>query len=96
MREYLAARDGARCFYCLTPFDSLDEVTFDHFVPRSRLRVAGSRGVVLACWPCNFAKADQLPRGLVVVLLSMRAAPRMGEPGVLSGMGEQEPRPPGV
>lgn len=70
LRVRLAARDGARCFYCWRPFDDLDRAaTFDHFIPRRYGRVCGARGLVLACYGCNNRKGDTLPRGLVLVLL---------------------------
>lgn len=67
----LAQRDGGEvCFYCKHPLrykkesEKYRKATFDHFVPR----VLGGKGnidnLVLACAPCNFAKANKLPDSL--------------------------------
>lgn len=71
LRLLLAERDGACCFYCRTPADPLT-LTFDHFVPQAFVPIPDVWNLVLACDPCNQAKRDQLPRGLVLVLLSGR------------------------
>lgn len=73
LRVRLAERDGGpRCFYCWSSFDDLDlSATFDHFAPRRLLPVCKSWVLVLACYPCNQAKGDSLPRGLVLALLNM-------------------------
>ncbi|MFI7452320.1 HNH endonuclease [Nonomuraea sp. NPDC049714] len=75
LRARLAARDGRWCFYCRTTFDDLDRATFDHYIPRTVGKVWGPRGLVLACGPCNWAKADRLPLGLVLVLLASGNVP---------------------
>lgn len=70
VRAYVAKRDGARCHYCRTEFgDDLTGVTLDHYVPYSVWPVSKPRNLVLACDPCNNAKADALPWPLVWLLL---------------------------
>lgn len=69
VRLLLADRDGERCFYCRRPADPF-ALTFDHFAPACLLPVSEPWNLVLACDPCNQAKRDRLPRGLVWVLLS--------------------------
>ncbi|WUD74614.1 HNH endonuclease [Streptomyces sp. NBC_00510] len=70
VRRSLAARDGARCFYCQRPFPDIDTATLDHYVPYSLWRTWRQRNLVLACGPCNTAKADTLP--WLVALLILR------------------------
>lgn len=71
IKRGLAARDGAQCFYCGLAFSTLLAATVDHLIPQSVLPGWAQTNLVLACRPCNEAKADQLPqvflrhRGLV-------------------------------
>lgn len=73
IKRGLAARDGAQCFYCGLAFSTLLTATVDHLIPQSVLPGWAQMNLVLACRPCNEAKADQLPqvflrrRGLVPV-----------------------------
>lgn len=62
IKRQLAARDGATCFYCGHPFGTLVEATIDHLVPKSKLPGWVQANLVLACRPCNKAKADRLPQ----------------------------------
>ncbi|MFC8415687.1 HNH endonuclease [Streptomyces coelicoflavus] len=68
LRAIIGRRDGVRCFHCGVPFASTDEATLDHFVPRSVWCYDRMANFVLACDPCNQAKADVLPLGLLLVL----------------------------
>ncbi|WP_050501579.1 MULTISPECIES: HNH endonuclease [unclassified Streptomyces] len=64
LKTRLAERDGARCFYCATPFGpapAFEGATLDHLVPRSQLHTWVQAALVLACGPCNEAKADTPP-----------------------------------
>lgn len=62
IKARLAERDGMACFYCRTPFATADEGTLDHLVPYSHVPGWRQANLVLACRPCNVAKADQLPQ----------------------------------
>ncbi|MBM7057850.1 HNH endonuclease [Streptomyces durocortorensis] len=68
-KEQLARRDGQRCAYCALPFVSLREATLDHVVPVSVLRTWSAGALVLACRPCNQAKADRLPLSLALLIV---------------------------
>ncbi|MFJ5638576.1 HNH endonuclease [Streptomyces sp. NPDC093223] len=72
-RLYLAERDGRRCFYCRTPFDSLRDATMDHYVPRSLWACNMPANLVLSCLPCNQAKDDRLTWSMAAVLLAWQA-----------------------
>jgi 5-methylcytosine-specific restriction endonuclease McrA len=75
MRRLLAERDGAACFYCRTPVeDPATQLTFDHYVPACVLPVSELWNLVLACEPCNQAKADAIPWPVVWLLLSITKA----------------------
>lgn len=73
IRDYLAERDGRRCFYCrdLFPEDLAGVATLDHYIPFSVWPMNKPRNLRLACVPCNQAKADRLPWPVVWVLLSV-------------------------
>ncbi|MEW5536650.1 HNH endonuclease [Streptomyces cyaneofuscatus] len=68
-KHQLALRDGQRCAYCAVPFASLREATLDHVVPVSLLRTWSAGALVLACRPCNHAKADRLPLSLALLVV---------------------------
>ena len=60
LKQRLAVRDdGARCRYC-GQRHKLRDLTIDHVVPLSRGGTNALPNLVLACGPCNHAKADQL------------------------------------
>lgn len=66
MKARLAERDGGRCWYCGIPFgEDLAAATLDHLVPRSQVYSWAAAALVLACGPCNAAKADVLPQALL-------------------------------
>ncbi|MGW2545284.1 HNH endonuclease [Kitasatospora sp. NPDC001574] len=66
LRAALAERDGAACWYCHAPFGpGLDGATLDHLVPRSVVPTWALAALVLACAPCNEAKADRAPAALL-------------------------------
>ncbi|MEU3546303.1 HNH endonuclease [Streptomyces longwoodensis] len=68
-RLRIAAEQNGRCFYCRTRFnDPATDGTFDHFVPYALWRTNLRWNLVLACRPCNEAKGDALPLGLLVLL----------------------------
>ncbi|MEV8308969.1 HNH endonuclease signature motif containing protein [Streptomyces flavidovirens] len=75
-KAQLAARDGQRCTYCRRPFASLREATLDHVAPISLLRTWSADHLVLACRPCNSAKADRLPLSLALLLCRSTAPSR--------------------
>ncbi|MEU8275697.1 HNH endonuclease signature motif containing protein [Microbispora bryophytorum] len=61
LRAAVLRRDGWRCFYCWHRFRGLSEVTLDHLVPRSQGGPWTAANLVVACAPCNEAKADRPP-----------------------------------
>ncbi|MFD9762946.1 HNH endonuclease [[Kitasatospora] papulosa] len=67
-KEQLARRHGWRCTYCRRPFVTLREATLDHVVPHSLFRTWSVVHLVLACRPCNHAKADRLPLSLALLI----------------------------
>ncbi|RXS84585.1 HNH endonuclease [Streptomyces sp. TM32] len=69
-KQQLAARDGRQCYYCRRPFRELREASADHIAPVSLWRSWSVSSLVLACRPCNEAKADRFPLSLALVLLA--------------------------
>ena len=51
-------RDRFSCQYC----GALDDLTFDHLIPRSRGGQTTWDNVVTACSPCNLAKGGKMPK----------------------------------
>lgn len=84
-RLYLAERDGWHCHYCRVPFDRLRGVSIDHYVPYSVWRTDLPVNLVLACEPCNQAKADRLPVTLAWLLLAEYGHLVDSAPGEVAG-----------
>ena len=76
-KRTLAARDGAWCTYCGLVFTDLQEATIDHVVPISLFYTWAAEHLVLACRPCNVAKANRLP--LLMALLLTTSQPTGGQ-----------------
>ncbi|WP_405994067.1 HNH endonuclease [Streptomyces sp. NBC_00986] len=62
-------RQGWQCLYCRRPFTDELRPTLDHFIPYSLWRTGWQQNLVLACDPCNNAKADALPWTVAYLLL---------------------------
>ena len=54
-------RDSFTCQYCVTPFP-VENLTFDHLVPRSRGGRTTWENVIAACSACNLSKGNRLPQ----------------------------------
>ncbi|WP_236241416.1 HNH endonuclease [Streptomyces sp. CC228A] len=68
-KAQLTARDGWRCTYCRHRFRHLRDATMDHVVPYSLYRTWSASALVLACQPCNHAKADRLFLSIALLLV---------------------------
>ncbi|ARI54602.1 endonuclease [Streptomyces sp. S8] len=73
IRDYVGQRDGWQCHYCRRPFEDVSAVTLDHYIPWSVWPTSKPRNLVLACDPCNQAKADALPVVFASLLLHLAA-----------------------
>jgi 5-methylcytosine-specific restriction endonuclease McrA len=54
-------RDRFECQYCAEPH-AIQDLTFDHLIPRSRGGRTTWDNVVTACGPCNLRKGSRLPQ----------------------------------
>ena len=54
-------RDSFTCQYCVAHFP-VEDLTFDHLVPRSRGGRTTWENVITACSACNLSKGNRLPR----------------------------------
>ncbi len=57
-RFNLFLRDGFSCQYC----GDLEDLTFDHVIPRSKGGRTTWENIVTACAPCNLSKGGRTPR----------------------------------
>lgn len=57
-RMNILIRDGHACQYCGRKM-TLDQLTFDHVVPRSKGGKTNFENIVSACVPCNAKKANK-------------------------------------
>lgn len=56
-------RDRFSCQYC----GAIDDLTFDHVIPRSRGGQTTWENVVAACSPCNLRKGGHLPKEIDMI-----------------------------
>jgi 5-methylcytosine-specific restriction endonuclease McrA len=73
-RVNIYARDRHRCQYCATKC-SIDELTYDHVIPRSHGGKTTWENIVSACYACNRRKANRTPAQAGMKLLSTPARP---------------------
>jgi len=73
-RVNIYARDEYRCQYCGRKC-SIDELTYDHVVPRSRGGRTSWDNIVSCCYVCNAKKANRTPAEAKMVLRSTPVRP---------------------
>ncbi len=73
-RVNIYARDGYRCQYCGDRC-SIDELTYDHVIPRSRGGRTTWDNIVSCCYACNAEKANRTPAEARMKLLSTPTRP---------------------
>jgi 5-methylcytosine-specific restriction endonuclease McrA len=73
-RVNIYARDNYRCQYCATKC-TIDELTYDHVIPRSAGGKTTWENIVSACYTCNRRKANRTPAQAGMALLSTPARP---------------------
>lgn len=59
-RVNIYGRDGYKCQYC-GEHKAIDELTYDHVMPRSRGGRTTWTNIVTCCSACNLRKADRTP-----------------------------------
>ena len=70
-RVNIYARDGYRCQYCAAKC-AIDQLTYDHVIPRSRGGRTTWDNIVSCCYNCNANKANRTPGE---ARMTLRAAP---------------------
>ena len=75
-RRNLLARDNYRCQYCGLNF-SMNQLSLDHVLPRSRGGEASWENVVCSCVNCNTRKGGRTPREARMKLISKPVKPRL-------------------
>ena len=73
-RRNLFARDENKCQYCRKLFE-MNELTYDHVVPRSKGGRTTWENIVSACYLCNRRKANRTPVEAGMKLLTEPARP---------------------
>ncbi|MFK0289337.1 HNH endonuclease [Streptomyces sp. NPDC090442] len=90
-KRALARRDGRHCTYCGALFAAdLRDASIDHVVPISLFRTWRTENLVLACRPCNEAKADRLPLSIALLLCAQWAGRRAVQPLGVKGSGHAD------
>lgn len=81
-RVNILQRDGFRCQYCGV-HGRIDELNYDHVVPRSQGGRTVWDNITTSCYPCNKKKANRTPEQAGMPLLSKPHKPKtlpMGGP----------------
>src|SRR5262245_14276237 len=73
-RVNIYARDGYRCQYCGRKC-TIDELTYDHVIPRSKGGRTTWENIVSACYLCNRRKANRTPAEAGMKLLAVPTRP---------------------
>ena len=73
-RVNIYARDSYRCQYCGMTC-GVDELTYDHVVPRSKGGKTTWENIVSACYTCNRRKANRTPTQAGMALLTAPVRP---------------------
>jgi len=73
-RVNIYARDGYRCQYCGIRC-TIDQLTYDHVIPRSRNGRTTWDNIVSCCYACNAQKANRTPAEARMTLRSVPARP---------------------
>ena len=73
-RINIYARDGYKCQYCGKKC-RIDELTYDHVVPRSQGGKTTWDNIVSCCYACNHAKANRTPAQAGMRLLAKPVRP---------------------
>jgi len=73
-RVNIYARDQYRCQYCGVKC-SIDELTYDHVIPRSRGGRTTWENIVSCCYECNAVKANRTPAEACMKLLALPKRP---------------------
>ena len=74
-RINIYARDGYRCQYCNGKF-AIDELTYDHVIPRSKGGRTTWENIVTCCYTCNYQKGNRTP---AEAKMSLRTTPTRPE-----------------
>ncbi|HSS00491.1 MAG TPA: HNH endonuclease [Kofleriaceae bacterium] len=73
-RVNIYARDGHRCQYCGAKC-TIDGLTYDHVIPRSRCGRTTWENIVSCCYTCNARKANRTPAEAQMKLLAVPLRP---------------------
>jgi 5-methylcytosine-specific restriction endonuclease McrA len=56
----LLLRDGCSCPYCGVKFETIEDITLDHVVPKSLGGSNSNKNLLLSCQECNGKKGNML------------------------------------
>jgi 5-methylcytosine-specific restriction endonuclease McrA len=73
-RINIYARDGYQCQYCGRKF-AIDELTYDHVIPRAKGGRTTWENIVTCCYTCNYQKGSRTPTEAKMKLKSTPTRP---------------------
>jgi CRISPR/Cas system Type II protein with McrA/HNH and RuvC-like nuclease domain len=67
---YIYNRDKRECYFCKKPLE-LDQITLDHYFPRSKKGTMDIFNLVISCKKCNKQKSSKVPEDYKDIILEL-------------------------
>ena len=67
---YIFKRDGKQCYFCKKPLE-IDQITLDHYLPKSRKGTMDVFNLVVCCKKCNKLKGNRIPDNYLDTILEL-------------------------
>jgi hypothetical protein len=67
---YIYNRDEKQCYFCKTPLE-FNQITFDHYMPRSKSGTMDVFNLVTCCKRCNKLKGSRVPEDCEDTILAL-------------------------
>lgn len=69
-KEYIYNRDNRACYFCRKPLEP-DQVTLDHYLPKSKKGTTDVFNLVVCCKKCNKRKSNLIPEDYRKIILEL-------------------------
>lgn len=67
---YIYNRDNKECYFCKKPLE-FNQITFDHYLPKSKKGTMDVFNLVICCKKCNKLKGNRVPDNYTDTILEM-------------------------
>jgi hypothetical protein len=69
-KEYIFKRDNKACYFCKKPLE-MNQVTLDHYLPKSKKGTMDVFNLVTCCKKCNKSKSNKIPENYSDIILGL-------------------------